>query len=81
VAPIPDLPPSPDEYQTWHFCIYIKGDQVRAELSRYNGCSDGYLTDCRERIFVVGEGEWDSLDLRRDEDTGPDFDFEIQRKA
>jgi hypothetical protein len=67
-------------YQTWHFCIYIKEDVVRAELARYNGCSGGYFSDCRERIFIVGEGEWTAPDLGRDDDRGPEFDFEIQRK-
>jgi hypothetical protein len=72
--------PESEDYQTWHFCIYIKGDIVRAELSRYNGCADGFLTDCRERIFIVGDGDWIAPDLGRDSDPGPEFDFEIQRK-
>lgn len=69
-----------DGYQTWHFCVFIKGDEVRAELSRFNGCKDGFLSDCQERIFVVGEGEWTAPDIGDIDDSGPEFDFEIQRK-
>ena len=69
-----------DGYQTWHFCIYIRGDDVRAELSRFNGCTDGFLSDCRERIFIVGDGEWTAPDIRGTDDSGPEFDFEIRRK-
>ncbi|MBX5463414.1 MAG: hypothetical protein IRZ28_20270 [Steroidobacteraceae bacterium] len=68
------------EYQTWHLCIYINEDIVRAELARYNRYRDGYLTDCRERIFIVGEGEWSAPDIGTDEDHGPEFDFEIVRR-
>jgi hypothetical protein len=69
-----------NDYQTWHFCVYIRGDIVRAELSRYNGYSGGFLTNCRERIFIVAEGEWTTPDLGRGDDSGPEFDFDIRRK-
>ena len=73
-------PANVDDYQTWHFCIYVRGDTVRAELSRFNGYSDGFLSDCRERILIVGDGEWTALDIGGAGDPGPVFDFEIRRK-
>lgn len=67
-------------YQTWHFCVFIKGEEVRAELSRFNGCDEGFLSDCQERIFIVGDGVWNTPNIGDVDDSGPDFDFEIQRK-
>jgi len=73
-----------DEYQTWHLCVYIEGDVVRAELSRFNGFEAGHLADCYERIILLGDGDWDKLDFcgldRGLDDLGPDFDVDIKRK-
>jgi hypothetical protein len=69
-----------DGYQTWHFCVHIKGGDVRAELSRFNGYKDGFLSDCRERIFIVGDGDWTAPNISGADDSGPEFEFEIRRK-
>jgi hypothetical protein len=69
-----------DEYQTWHLCIYVEGDAVRAELARFNGFEDGHLTDCHERIILLGNGDWEKLDLGDgSDDLGPEFDINIKR--
>jgi hypothetical protein len=69
-----------DEYETWHLCIYIEGDIVRAELSRFDGFKDGYLTDCYERIILLGDGDWGELDLSDGSDLEPDLDINIRRR-
>ena len=77
VSPIEAAPAEESELQTWHFCIYIAGDDVRAELSRFNSLSDGFLADCRERIILV-TGDWAPLEAQAFDD-GPDIDFDISR--
>lgn len=75
------LEPKDQIYQTWHLCIYINDDVVRAELSRFTGFSAGYLDACRERIFIVCDGDSPGLNLTKGDDPGPDIDFDVQRKA
>jgi hypothetical protein len=68
-------------YATWHLCVYIDGEAVRAELSLLNGFDSGYFTECRERIILLGLGDWDDLDsIQGPEDLGPDFDVDVRRK-
>lgn len=78
----PDAPV--DEYQTWHLCMYIEGDVVRAELARFDGFEGGDLIDCSERVILLGDGDWDKLDLGDfrggSDDLGPEFDVDIRRK-
>lgn len=70
-----------DEYETWHLCVYVGGDAVRAELSRFNGFEGGYLTDCHERIILLGDGDWEKLDFGTgDNDLGPEIEVDVQRK-
>lgn len=70
-----------DEYSTWHLCVHINGDVVRAELSLLNNFSCGYFTDYLEKIIVLGSGDWDKLDFVGDsDDYGPELDIEIARK-
>jgi hypothetical protein len=73
--------PPVSTYATWHLCVHIDGDVVRAELSLLSGFDSGYFTDCLERIILLGPGEWEKLDdLHRPEDLGPDFDVDVRRK-
>lgn len=72
------------EYETWHLCVYIRGDDLRSELSLFDGFSGGYFLSAAERIFLVTPGEWDPVG-DRDHDDGDDggadsFDFNIERK-
>lgn len=69
-----------DEYETRYLCIYIEGDVVRAEFSRFDGFEDGHLTDCYERIMLLGVGDWEPLDFSDDSDLEPDLDIDIRRK-
>jgi hypothetical protein len=67
-------------YTTWHLCIYIAGDTVRAELSVLHDFDSGYFKQCFERIIILGFGDWDRLVIRGDEDDGPDLQVRITRK-
>jgi hypothetical protein len=69
-------------YTTWHLCIYISGDIVRAELSILNDFESGYFKDCFEKILILGSGDWDGLDFKGDsgDDSGPELDIEVLRK-
>lgn len=69
-----------DQYETWHICVYVKGNAVRAELSRFNGFEAGYLADCYERIILLRDGDWEILDFG-DDDLGPEFEVEVQRRT
>jgi hypothetical protein len=74
--------PPVSTYATWHLCVHIDGDVVRAELSLLNGFESGYFTDCRERIILLAPGDWDQLDHvgLGPQDLGPDFDVDVRRK-
>ena len=73
--------PGFEGYTTWHLCIYIAGEVVRAELSRLHGFEGGYFTGCFEKIVLLGPGDWEKQDFRDGtDDLGPDFAVEITRK-
>lgn len=72
------------EYDTWHLCVYVRDDELTAELSLLTKFSGGYFLDAGERIFLVRPGEWKPHD-RRTSDGGSDvadnvIDFDIERK-
>lgn len=72
------------EYETWHLCIYIRDDDLRAELSLLNKFSSGFFLGAAERIFLVKPGEWKPLE-ERSHDDGHDsadhpVDFSVERK-
>jgi len=80
-APVPDENQGFEDYETWHLCIYIAGDVVRAELSRLHGFEAGYFTDCFEKIILLAPGDWEKQDFRDgSDDLGPDFAVEVTRK-
>ena len=71
------------EYDTWHLCIHIRDDELRAELSLLNRFAAGYFNGASERIFLVKPGEWKPLEQRAPDDspgTAPAVDFNIERK-
>jgi hypothetical protein len=71
------------EYDTWHLCIYVRDDELRAEVSLLTGFAAGYFTGASERLFLVKPGEWKPLEQRTPDDgagTEPSVDFNIERK-
>ena len=80
-APLPEYEQGFEGYTTWHLCIYISGDVVRAELSRLHGFQGGYFTECFEKIILLGVGDWEKQDFRDgSDDLSPDFAVEVTRK-
>lgn len=70
------------EYDTWHLCVYVRDDELRAELSLLTQFASGYFCNSAERIFLVKPGEWKVL---ADETPEPGSDatvinFDVIRK-
>ena len=77
----PSGPPiDPAGYATWHLCIYIDGDEVRAELSLMNDFEGGSFTDCHERIILIGPDDWSRVEVDDDSDLGPEFEPQVERR-
>ena len=73
---------SHDGYSVWHLCVFDDGSAVRAELSRPIGFEGKHVIAFSERIFLLGPGEWEELDLTSDDDGGhDDLDIDVRRKA
>lgn len=86
-----DMPlPSPEAqpsglhgYKTWHLCVFISGETVRAELSLLNEFQGGYFTGLFEKIIVLGDGDWKPANVFDDpdqDDGAPEFAVEVKRK-
>lgn len=72
-----------DEYATWHLCVYIDPNTVRAELSLFGEFSQGFVTQCIEKIILVGKGDWDQVMQTPDagdDDGSQDFDIQVNWK-
>lgn len=67
-------------YETWHLCVFIKEDHVRAELARFSGFEAGFFTRCQERIILIGGDDWTELEITED-DLGPEFEVDVQAKV
>lgn len=65
----------------WQLMVYDDGNKVRAELSRPIEFENGYFIAFSERIFLIGPGEWDRLDLPSSDDDEDDLDVDVQRKG
>lgn len=77
------VPPVSHGYTTWHLCVFIGGETVRAELTLLNKFYRGYFTGLFEKIIIVGAGDWKPLTVfdDPDEDGGaPEFAIEVNRK-
>jgi hypothetical protein len=68
------------EYDTWHLCIYVRDDELRAELSLLNDFCAGYFCSAAERIFLVRPGEWRSVVEKAPSEEIDVVDFAIERK-
>lgn len=70
-----------DDYTTWHLCIYIEGDKVLAELSILDEFSSGHFSHCYERIFLIQDGDWETLAFKYDNNNPPpEINIEVNRK-
>lgn len=58
----------------WFFCVSVDGDDVRAELSLPSGVARGNFDGFIERIFIIRQGEWASLNVGHNE-SGSRDDF------
>jgi hypothetical protein len=47
----------------WFFCVSVNGDDVRAELSLPATIEGSNFHGFLERIFILGDGEWNKLAL------------------
>lgn len=45
----------------WYLCIYDNGTKVRAELSRPDEITGGYIVKYSERIFILNDGDWEKV--------------------
>lgn len=69
------------DYSTWHLCVHINGDTVRAELTLLADFSGGFFTGFVEKIIVLGDGEWQKSAFQDDSpDDEPELDIEVVRK-
>lgn len=81
--PVPETSaPEFSDFQTWHLCVYIQGDIVRAELSLLDEFCSGYFTGCSEKIILLGEGDYkpEGWKTNEDDDDGPEFTVQVTRK-
>lgn len=69
----------------WFLCVYQKGQDVRAELSRPLAVEGGQFNGFIERIFIVQYGEWKSPDTAAFENIGippgPEFEIDVSKKS
>ncbi|CAL8481695.1 hypothetical protein [Caballeronia sp. S22] len=63
-----------DEYATWHVCVFIKGDNVQADLSLLGDFDGGYASECLEKVILVAPGEWNAP--VRDQNSSDDDDLD-----
>ena len=81
----PDEPPpssfKPENIGAWFYCVSVNGEDVRAELSRPIGVSNGNFNGFIERIFIVRDGEWSKWSALPIAGSGPaEFEPVVTRK-
>lgn len=65
----------------WFLCVSVNGEDVRAELSKAAGVSNGNFRQFEERIFIIRKGEWENVRVKGDiEPDGVEFEPVIRRK-
>jgi hypothetical protein len=68
-----------DDLVTWYLCIYVNGDDVRAELSLLDKVEDGWFTDWKERIIILKPGDWKNVEMPSEEDDlGPELEIDVR---
>ena len=77
-----DQSPPPSMSGLWHLCVSINGNDIRAEISLFDGIENGNFKRCIERIFLLVEGEWDNLsDSDFDNEDATEFKPVIRRRG
>jgi hypothetical protein len=69
------------EYQTWILLVFITDDEFRAELSLPNEIEDDQIVSWYERIFVPDDFDDPGASVKPVDDSGPDIDVPVRRKA
>ena len=66
----------------WYLCVYINGDDVRAEVSFPKSIEDRQFKGFNERIYLIKQGEWASMMPKNDDAEMPaqEFDINVTRK-
>lgn len=64
-------------YSLWYLCIFDSGKLVRAELSRPNGYAARTIVKFDERIFILGDGDWEKIVLEPEDKIGGSDEVEI----
>ena len=65
----------------WYFCVSVKGDDVRAEISLPTGIVGGNFKGFIERIFILRGGDWADIRVKDGSDADAvDFEPVITRK-
>ncbi|MGO6724523.1 hypothetical protein ACCS51_26555 [Rhizobium ruizarguesonis] len=74
---------TPPPIMTYYLCVYVEGEDIRAELSCPTSVNNGYFEDFSERIFILG-GEAEPpipKPLQKiDEEDGSDYPITVKRK-
>jgi hypothetical protein len=68
------------EYDTWHLCVYVRDDELRAELSLLIQFSAGFFSGARERLFLVKPGDWKVTSQQKPDDAPDVVTFQVERK-
>lgn len=68
-----------DDLITWYLCVFINGDDVRAELSLLEKIEDGWFKSWKERIIILKPGDWKHVELPADDDDlGPSLEIDVR---
>jgi len=73
---------SPEQIVTYYLCVYVEGDDIRAELSSPRAVVNGYFDEFEERIFIIGGDAEPPVAVARkeDDDDGSDYPITVKRK-
>lgn len=64
----------------WFFCVSVDGDDVRAELSLPSSIEGGNFRGFVERIFIVGDGDWNVPKVMSHVDEAVEFEPVVTRR-
>ena len=77
----PIHPDVPIDSGVWFFCVSVDGDDVRAELSLPSAIEGGNFKGFLERIFIVGDGEWQKPKIVPVADDVVEFEPKVTRRT
>ena len=66
----------------WFFCVSVKGEEIRAELSRPTEIKNGSFGIFAERIYLIKDNDWSPIkdDSSSDSSAIQDFDISVTKK-